>query len=85
MGLIHNPTEYFEMQTPISEETPKVSIVVPTYGRPWNMVKACLESLKSQNYPKCEIILVNGNNFSFQKECDALKIVLMKCFKTRKK
>ena len=43
------------------EESPFVSIIVPTYNEESNIVE-CLKSLKALNYPKYEVILTDGGS-----------------------
>lgn len=52
---------------------PLVSIVIPTYARPTNLIRA-IESVLAQTYAPIEIIVVddNGVNTPFQKETENL-------------
>jgi len=52
---------------------PLVSIIIPTYARPTNLIRA-IESVLTQTYTPIEIIVVddNGVNTPFQKETEQL-------------
>ena len=52
---------------------PLVSIIIPTYARPTNLIRA-IDSVLSQTYSPIEIIVVddNGVNTPFQKETEEL-------------
>lgn len=42
-------------------ETPLVSVVIPTYGRPESL-KRCIDSVLSQTYSNIEVFIVDDNN-----------------------
>ena len=54
-------------------DNPLVSIIIPSYARPTNLVRA-IESVLAQTYAPIEIIVVddNGVNTPFQEETEKL-------------
>lgn len=64
---------WFDIYKKVSRSTPLVSVIIPTYKRPENLITA-IKSALEQTYKKIEIIVVNdtGNNEEYLKEYNRL-------------
>ena len=71
--------EFFMNNRSNMVETPLVSVIIPTFARPENLMRA-INSVVNQSYPNIQIIVVDDNGWEtkYQKETESLLSELIK-------